>query len=102
MKILLALDTDPYPTYYMAYGLGLTPSQHRTRKAAEDTCERHAQDPTIQRRLALAKRRELAAAAEGTKRIDRTLGIRGLDDGEPYDGDGPTDLGTDGATEPTE
>jgi hypothetical protein len=43
ITIQLALDSNPYPTYYLAiYDNGVI-KEHRKRSAAMDTCERHVQ-----------------------------------------------------------
>lgn len=43
IAIQLALDTNPYPPYYLAIFENLILSRHRNRKAAEEACERHTQ-----------------------------------------------------------
>lgn len=43
IAIQLALDTNPYPPYFLAIYENSILSRHRKRKAAEDACERHVQ-----------------------------------------------------------
>jgi hypothetical protein len=43
ISIQLALDTNPYPTYYLALHGNTLLKRNKRRSAAEDTCERHVQ-----------------------------------------------------------